>query len=180
MSFKNKIIKNVLLILVTSIAFTACKKLGRPLLGDYPKDSNVPGGPLKFYVAFDGTTTNPLLNAVDSIRANFPSSNPLKSVDGVKGKGVQGNGTKAINYPSANDFKTVTSCTISMWVNNSVNSNTELYFSLVNEKDYWHKSAAFLLVEHAVVDKCTFKFALVDHWVEYHHKSSTTPLFDGQ
>ena len=144
MVYKLKIIKSALIILVAGIAFTACNKLDRPALGDYPKDANPPGGPLKFYVAFDGTTQNPLMNAVDSIRANFPSDNPLVSVDGVKGKGVKGSGTKAIKYPSANDFKGSTSCTIAFWVNNTVNPNTELYFSLVS-KDYWHGSAAFLL-----------------------------------
>lgn len=178
MSFKNKIIKNTILVLAASLAITACHKLDRPLLGDYPKDANAPGGPLKFYAAFDGTTANPLMNAVDSIRANFPSSNPLASVDGVKGKGFQGNGTQAINYPSANDFKTATSCTISMWVNNVVNANTELYFSLV-DKDYWHASSAFLLVEHATPVKCQLKVALMDQWVEY-IDNFNMPLFNGQ
>lgn len=179
MNYKIKIIKNLLLVLVASIAFTACNKLDRPALGDYPKDANAPGGPLKFYAAFDGTTSNPLMNAVDSVRANFPTDNPLASVDGVKGKGIKGDGAKAIKYPSANDFKGSTSCTISMWVNNTVNSNTELYFSLAS-KDYWHHSAAFLLVEHATVDSCTFKFALEDHWVEFPNKSFKRPLFNGQ
>ncbi|MGZ8508791.1 MAG: LamG domain-containing protein [Chitinophagaceae bacterium] len=157
----------------------SCKKLDKPSLGDYPQDSNPPGGPLKFYSAFDGTTANPLMNAVDSIRANFPSDNPLASVAGVAGQGIQGNGTAAIKYPSANDFKGATSATISMWVNNVVNPNTELYFSLV-DKDYWHGSSAFLLVEHATVDSSTFKFALMDHWVEFTNKSFKRPLFDGQ
>lgn len=179
MSFKNKIIKNGILVLVTSLAISACQKLDRPKLGDYPKDANAPGGPLKFYAAFDGTTSNPLMNAVDSIRANFPSVNPLASVAGVSGKAVQGNGTQAIKYPSANDFKGSTSCTIAMWVNNTVNPNTELYFSLAS-KDYWHQSAAFLLVEHAKIDACTFKFALMDHWVEFPNQSFKRPLFDGQ
>src|SRR3990170_5176147 len=122
----------------------SCQKMDRPKLGDYPKDANPAGGPLKFYAAFDGTTSNSLMNAVDSIRANFPSENPLASTDGIMGKAVQGVIDKAIKYPSANDFKDVTSCTISMWVNNTVNPNTELYFSLV-DKDYWHQSSAFLL-----------------------------------
>ena len=177
MSFKNKIIRNAVWILAASVSITACKKLDRPKLGDYPKDANAPGGPLKFYVAFDGTTSNPLMNAVDSIRANFPSDNPLVSVDGVKGKGIKGDGVKAIKYPSANDFKQATSCTIAMWVNNTVNTNTELYFSLVS-KDYWHSSAAFLLVEHATPVKCQLKFALMDHWVEY-IDNFNKPLFDG-
>ena len=120
-------------ILLLFITATGCKKTTRPALGDYPKDANAPGGPLKFYAAFDGTSSNPLMNGVDSIRANFPSDNPLASVDGVSKKGIKGDGLKAIKYPSANDFKGVTSCTISMWVNNTVNPNTELYFSLTNK-----------------------------------------------
>ena len=178
MSFKNKLIRSALLVLTASISITACKKLDRPKLGDYPKDASPPGGPLKFYAAFDGTTSNPLMNAVDSIRANFPSVNPLASVAGVSGKAVQGNGTSAIKYPSANDFNTATSCTIAFWVNNTVNSNTELLFSLAS-KDYWHGSAAFLLLEHATPTKCQFKFALQDHWVEY-IDNFNKPLFDGQ
>ena len=185
MNLHNKMLKTAIFIMMVLVVSAGCKKTTRPALGDYPKDIDprfplYPGGPLKFYAAFDGTTTNPLMNAVDSIRANFPADNPLVSITGVNGKGIQGNGTKAIKYASANDFNKSTSCTISLWVNNTVNPNTELYFSLVNEKDYWHKSAAFLLVEHAAVDKCTFKFALMDHWVEYTNQSFTKPLFNGQ
>jgi Concanavalin A-like lectin/glucanases superfamily len=157
---------------------TSCQKMSRPDLGDYAKDAAPPGGPLKFYAAYDGVSTNPLRNGVDSIRANFPLDNPLVSATGITGKGIQGDGAKALKYGSANDFNAVTSCTISMWVNNTVNPNTELYFSLAS-KDYWHESAAFLLVEHAAINKCTFKFALQDHWVEYNGQSFNKPLFDG-
>lgn len=174
--------KNIFRLFSTAVLITlvagSCKKLDRPPLGDYPKDANPPGGPLKFYVAFNGTTSNPLMNAVDSIRANFPSDNPLASVDGVSGKAVQGKIDKAIKYPGANDFKDATSCTIAMWVNNVVNPNTEFYFSLV-DKDYWHSSSAFLLVEHATPSKCQLKFALMDHWVEY-IDNFNLPLFNGQ
>lgn len=173
---RNKTIPQ-LLVLVVLLALASCQKLSRPALGDYPKDANPPGGPLKFYAAFDGTTSDPLMNAVDSIRANFASDNPLTSATGISGKAVQGNGTNAIKYPSANDFKGATSCTISMWLNNNVNSNTELLFSLVS-KDYWHSSAAFLLLEHATPTKCQLKFALQDHWVEY-IDNFNKPLFDG-
>ena len=174
-----KNIQQLFLAATVVLLAASCQKMDRPALGDYPKDANPPGGPLKFYAAFDGITTNPLMNAVDSIRANFASANPLASVTGVTGKGIQGTGSKAVKYPSANDFSGVTSCTISMWVNNVVNPNTELYFSLAS-KDYWHQSAAFLLVEHAAVDKCTFKFSLQDKWVEFTNQSFTKPLFNGQ
>lgn len=179
MKKNNKLIQFTLIILAMSVVIFSCQKMTRPALSDYPKDANPPGGPLKFYTAFDGTTTDKLMNAVDSVRATFPSDNPLASVTGISGKAIQGNGSKAVKYPSANDFKGVTSCTISMWVNNTVNSNTELYFSLV-DKDYWHSSSAFLLVENAAIDKCTFKFALMDHWVEYTNQSFNKPLFNGQ
>lgn len=184
-SFKNPKKKNTMknklqlcLVSVALVLFAAsCQKMKRPELGSYPKDANPPGGPLKFYAAFDGTTSNPLMNAVDSIRANFAAANPLVSITGVSGKGIQGDGTKAIKYPSANDFSSVTSCTISLWVNNTVNSNTELLFSLAN-KDLWHQSAAFLLLEHATPTKCQLKFALMDKWVEY-IDNFNKPLFDG-
>jgi hypothetical protein len=173
---KNKIIPQILA-LVVLLALASCQKLSRPALGDYPKDANPPGGPLKFYAAYDGSTSDPLMNAVDSIRANFASSNPLASVTGISGKAIQGDGTKAVKYTSANDFKGATSCTIAMWINNAVNSNTELLFSLAS-KDYWHESAAFLLLEHATPTKCQLKFALQDHWVEY-IDNFNKPLFDG-
>ena len=172
-----KINQNLIVLFSLCIVMFSCQKFERPKLGEYTKDANPPGGPLKFYVAFDGTTADPLMNAVDSIRATFPSENPLASVDGVKGKAVKGNGTQAIKYPSANDFRLSTSCTISMWLNNTVNGNTELLFSLAS-KDYWHESAAFLLLEHATPTKCQLKFALMDHWVEY-IDNFNKPLFDG-
>lgn len=175
---KNKFMQFVSTVLVLLVA-VSCQKMDRPALGDFPEDSNPPGGPLKFYAAFDGTTANAQMNAVDSIRANFPSNNPLVSIDGVSGKAVQGAIDQAVNYPGANDFKNATSITIAFWVNNTVNPRTELYFSLVDQ-DYWHGSSAFLLVEHAKVDAATFKFALMDHWVEYTNQSFTKPLFDGQ
>ncbi len=184
MKINTKLIKTAIFCLAVLITAASCKKLSRPALGDFPKDASptfplYPGGPLKFFAAFDGSSTNPLMNAVDSIRAGFPSDNPLASVAGVNGKGIQGTGTKAIKYPSGNDFNTATSCTISMWVNNTVNANTELLFSLTS-KDYWHESAAFLLLENAAADKCTFKFALQDKWIEYNGQSFAKPLFNGQ
>ena len=81
-----EILKNGSYVLLLLIAAAGCDKTDRPELGAYPVDANPPGGPLKFYAAFDGITTNPLMNAVDSIRANFPSDNPLLSVDGVNKK----------------------------------------------------------------------------------------------
>ena len=108
---KNKI-HLCLLSLALIVVAGSCQKTDRPKLSDYPKDNDphfplYPGGPLKFYAAFDGSSTNKLMNAVDSVRANFPSDNPLVSVTGISGKAIKGDGIKAIKYSSANDFNLV-------------------------------------------------------------------------
>lgn len=157
--------KNKFQILFTGLVscmllFSACQKMNRPGLGDYPKDSNPPGGPLKFYVAFDGTTANPLMNAVDSIRANFPSDNPLASTDGVSGKGVQGASKRFIRYPSFNDWAASSSFSVSVWfkkngqtTNNVGGNGPEYIFSLrARRRDaqnnyHWSNAVMFLFLE---------------------------------
>jgi hypothetical protein len=166
-----------LLVAILLLAAVSCQKINRPVLGDYPKDTNPPGGPLKFYVAFDGTTSNPLMNAVDSIRVNFPSSNPLASTAGINGKGVQGEDSKAIKYASANDFKNSTSFSISFWMKNTAQAGrTEFLFSLVDATYGWSNSAAFVLVENQTATNATMKFGLMDQWLE---GTFDKPLFDG-
>lgn len=155
----------------------ACQKMYRPALGDYPKDANPPGGPLKFYSAFNGSTTDPLMNAVDSIRANFPAQNPLTSVAGVSGKAIKGVDEKAIYYPSANDFKDVTSFSISMWLKNAAAvGRTEFLFSLEDPSYGWHNSALFLLMENQTATNATMKLCVMDQWLE---GTFNKPVFDG-
>lgn len=154
------------------IGIFACQKFERPALGNYPKDANPPGGPLKFYAAFDGTTTDKLMNAVDSIRANFPSDNPFTAIAGVSGKGVQGLDQKSILYPSANDFASATSFSIAFWEKNSVpgGGSPQFLFSLPS-KDFWHQSAIFALMDHdgagSTTSDAVFKFAIQDNWFEF-------------
>ena len=176
------------------VAGTSCKKLSRPALGDFPKDNDArfplyPGGPLKFYAAFDGISTNPLMNAVDSVRANFPSDNPFVSVAGITGKAIQAASTKdkAIKYPSANDFGKSTSVTVAYWLKNvpATDGEPEFHFSLPS-KDYWHESAMFLLVEKGGTNPdnssasgmaCTF--AVQDHWVEFRGVNKLPNVLNG-
>lgn len=172
-NFKNKV--NILALL--AILLFSCQKMDRPALANYVKDANPPGGPLKFYTAFDGTTSDPLMNAVDSIRATFASANPLASIAGISGKAVQGTEGKALLYPSANDFKTATSFSISFWLKNTAQAGrTEFLFSLVDDTYGWHHSAAFVLVENQTPTKATMKFGLMDQWLEGNFEK---PMFDG-
>jgi hypothetical protein len=127
-------------LLALCILVVSCQKMTKPSMGDYPKDANPPGGPLKFYVAFDGTTSNALMNAVDSIRANFPSDNPLPSIDGITGKALQGDGTKFVKYAGANDFSSHdSSFTISLWEkrNGIPNGNASFPFTLTSANKQW-------------------------------------------
>ncbi|HEY9341597.1 MAG TPA: hypothetical protein VIQ23_08460, partial [Hanamia sp.] len=138
---------NAILVLVMCLAIGSCQKIGRPNLTDYPKDANPPGGPLKFYVAFDGTSTDPLMNGVDSIRANFPSSNTSTSDAGVSGKAYKGSETAFAQYTGANDFTSSTSFTIAFWLKKTpqaAGKGTNFAFAL-NSKDYsWTNLKMFL------------------------------------
>src|SRR5665647_686983 len=127
MNLKNRITKNALLLLAFVIAISSCQKIEHPALpSDYPKDSNPPGGPLKFYVAMDGTS-------VDSVRANFGTENNVTYVDGgISGKAYQGSPTSYIKYGKPNDFTNSTSFTISFWIKKTpqpAGSGTNLAFS---------------------------------------------------
>jgi len=178
-----KIIYSLSGILMLSIVLTACQKMERPALGDYPKDINEPGGPLKFYAAFDGTGENASRNAVDSIRANFPSDNPLASIDGVSGKAVQGEKYKYIKYSTANDFAaTAGSFTISFWQKRGL-MRTEHIFSLPAPSYGGNLTSMFLLEEGSVATplvKLYVKDAVGDKWFEWTGANAVTGLYDDQ
>jgi hypothetical protein len=186
MHYKNKIARIAIFALALIIIFAGCKKLARPALADYPKDANPPGVPLKFYVAFDGTTSNPLMNGVDSIKADFPSSNPLSIIDGIRGKGAGGVSQKAMLYAGANDFDKSTSFTVAFWEKNGVptGGSPQFVFSLAS-KDYWHQSGLFMLVDHdgagSTVDSAAVSFVIQDTWFVTHDKEKLPGhLLNGQ
>lgn len=126
--------------LALTILVVSCQKMKYPALVDYPKDANPPGGPLKFFAAFDGKDSNVLMNAVDSVRANFPTSNPFTSIAGVSGQAVQGDGSSYIKYPSANDFSAHdSSFTVAFWEkrNGIPNGNASFVFTLASSNGQW-------------------------------------------
>jgi hypothetical protein len=134
MTFKNR--SAICTVIAFALAITSCEKLSKPALGDYPKDTNPPGGPLKFYAAMDGTS-------VDSIRANFGVENNVSYVAGVSGKAAQFDGSKNgfIAYPSANDFGASTDFTISFWMNITLaqkdNNHAVGVLAFGNSKNFW-------------------------------------------
>jgi len=176
----SRISKIIIMVLSLVMVCVGCQKFTRPALGDYPKDTSPPGGPLKFYVAFDGTTSNSLLNAVDSIRANFPGSNTGAIGDGISGKSYKGSDGAFVKYAAPNDFTQSSSFTISFWVKKTpqpAGSGTQFAFSL-NTKGYsWTNTKLFLEFEDAGNPSTTAlaaaKFYIMDQWVEYTKHTTT-------
>lgn len=162
--------KNLLFIAgLLSIVFFGCQKMDQPGFGDYLKDSNPPGGPLNFYVAFDGTSTDPLRNAVDSIRANFPSDNPLTSVPGVSGQAMKGENKKFIKFAKPNDWAVkAQSFTISAWIkhdgqtkNNTGTNGPEYIVSFKSSNGHWSGANLLFFLEGSNAS-CAVKTMFVD------------------
>src|SRR6476646_8582095 len=137
MNIFNKISKLTSIVLLFGLVMFSCQKMTRPALGDYPKDSNPPGGPLKFYAALESTPP------VDSIRALFGTDHDASYVDGVSGKAVQFDGSKNgfVSFPTANDFGKSTSFTISFWINITLaekdNDHAVGVLAFANSSSFW-------------------------------------------
>ncbi len=193
-----KKIKYFLLISLGLLVFNSCQDMNHPELGDYPADTNPVGGPLKFYTAFDGTTSDGLFNAVDSIKANFASANTTTAIDGVNGKAIQGGVGAFVSYAKPNDFASSTSFTVSFWEkhdgqtkNNSLTNGPEYIFSFLSPSEYhWSSSNMFLLFEGNNA-KCAVKFVIVsgvnssgasvtDTWLNWEGTASIAGLLDNK
>ncbi|HEX2608330.1 MAG TPA: LamG domain-containing protein [Flavisolibacter sp.] len=181
MNFNNNITRKVLAIAVFGLAVTGCQKMDRPQLGDYAKDANPPGGPLKFFTAFDGTN-------VDSTRANFGVNNNVTFVDGITGKAASFGDKGYISYAKANDFKTATSFTVAFWLKkngpNPAGKGTAFAFGLGTTTDIWTRQDMFLLFEDAgnpsSTDSAAAKFYLNDQWFEFIKEKRLPKVLNGQ
>lgn len=164
---------------VFALLISGCQKMDTPSMPEYPVDANQPGGPLKFYAAFDGTGTDPLRNAVDSIRANFAADNPLASTDGINGKGIQGENKKFIKYQKPNDWAlTAKALTVSFWFkrdgqtkNNTGTNGPEYIYSFKSSNGHWSGASGFILLEGNNT-ACAIKYMIVDNtngdkWFEW-------------
>ena len=150
---------------------------------DYPKDANAVGGPLNFYVAFDGTTSNPLMNAVDSVRAKFPSDNPLKSIAGASGKALEGENYKYVKYSSANDFAAkAKSFTVAFWEKKTVMKTSDIFSMPAVDGYHWSGSSMFLLTEGSVaapIVKFFVNDAKGDKFFEWVGSNTVSGIYDG-
>lgn len=183
MNLINKSSRNYLLILLAIIAFASCDKPVHPALGNYPKDENPPGGPLKFFAAMDGSS-------VDSIRANFGVDNSVTYVPGVSGKAAQFANNGYISYPSANDFAKSTDFTISFWLNATLaqkdHVNADGIMALSSTTNFWSNFVIYADHETSTSDSMQLKFHFAngsgDNWdfAGYTGNSRWPKMYDGQ
>jgi hypothetical protein len=190
---KNKFILNTSWVMAALFALTSCQKMDHPAMADYKKDANPPGGPLAFYAAFDGTTTDPLMNAVDSVRAAFASDNPLSSIAGISGKAIQGANNKYVKYAKPNDWaKNAKSFTISYWfkkdgqtLNNKGTNGPEYIMSFPSSNGHWSSANLFIMLEGNNT-KCAVKAMIADktvsdNWFTWESAADMIPgLLDNQ
>jgi hypothetical protein len=177
----NKISKIAFCALALSMALAGCDKKKQPPLGDYPIDINPPGGPLKFFAAYDGSN-------VDSIRANYGVNSEITYVDGISGKAAQGTAKGYIVYPSANDFKRVSNFSVSFWVKkagpNPAGSGTSFAFGLATSTSIWTSMDMFLEFEDAgnpsSADSASAKFYVLDQWFEFVQNRRMPKILNGQ
>lgn len=171
-------------------AVSACQKMERPVLGEYPSDIPVtPATPLRFYVPFDSMSTDVSKKLsyrfADSISTypSFPVNSDIGFSNGVRGTAYKGATGTAIKYVNANDLGSATSFSISMWIKQSAEAatgRTEFYFSLVDDQYGWSHSALFMMIEHATTTAATLKVGVMDQWMEFPDGNQfKKPILDG-
>ena len=179
MSILKKITRNTIIVLVLSMAITSCEKIVHPALGEYPTDATQPGGPLKFFTAYDG------INA-DSVRAQWGVDSSVTYTEGVNGQALQGSTTTFVQYGSANDFGSSTSFTISFWISKTpqpAGSGTNFVFALNATGYSWTNLELFFEFEDAgnpsTVDSAAGKLYILDQWFEYTGAKRMAKVLDG-
>jgi hypothetical protein len=185
MNINISIIKKAFGIVFISIVFIGCQEMDKPALGDYPKDQNPVGGPLKFYVPFDDNTSDPLKFAVDNIRAKFPNDNKFAQTEGVSGKGTQGpteHNQKYIAYSKPNDFAaTAESFTIAFWEkHNGATQGAEYPFSLPSSNGHWSGGTMMLMFDGSEIKFVIVDKEMKDPWFVWNEAGLVASLTDNQ
>jgi Concanavalin A-like lectin/glucanases superfamily len=181
---------SMVILLIAALAFVGCQDLGGPEMGEYPVDENPPGGPLKFYVPFDGTSSNSLRNAVDQIKANFPQNNTTEITTGVTGNAMQGSSLKYVNYAKPNDWiSNSESFTVAFWFklngqtkNNNGGNGPEYIFSIPSSNGHWSGGQGMLFFETNSTGT-QIKFPVVDAtmgdtWFTWEGNNAITGIAD--
>lgn len=168
------IIKAILLALPI-LVIIGCQKMERPVLGSYPKDTDVnPTTPLRFYVNFDSTTTADkqinirFKDSISGYPCFFPD-NSIEIVQGIRGTAYNCTSGKFLQYYNTNDFvATAQSFTVAFWEkrNGMPNGEAEFPFAIPSSNGHWAGTCMMLLFDHAGAgatnDLAVLKYVIVD------------------
>ncbi len=138
------------------VILSACQKMERPALGDYPSDTPVtPTTALRFYVPFDSTSPEDAqlkFRFRDSISGNpcFPPNNSITSSNGISGKCFNNVDGTFLRYLNTNDFVNSTSMSIAFWMkHDGVPANdAQFVFSIPSTAGHWSNATMFLILDH--------------------------------
>jgi hypothetical protein len=143
MKFNIKIAKFLAIILAIGFVFSACQKLKRPVLGDYPKDPPPPPySILKSYFTFDNTDR-------DTGQYRLPvTSKNITYVTGISGQAAQiGAGGYILSTKLNDSLKTIGSFTLAFWMKAAagpVQNGAQGVFAVSNSGQFWGNLEIFL------------------------------------
>lgn len=181
----------ILFLVGSVVLISSCEKTKRPALGDYPKDHDViPATALRFYTPFDSNSVEAKqinIRFADSI-SGYPSFFPDKSIGyttGIRGTALKLSPGNTIKYVNANDFAKSSSFTVAFWIKapGVPHPNAQFVMSLV-DKDYWHNSGLFMLIDHdgagSTADSAAVSFVVKDNWYVFHNKDRIPKILNQQ
>lgn len=199
--YKNLIKAIVPFILVLS--FNSCQDIDYPELGDYPTDvANIPDGPLRFYIPFDGTEDLLKYQFKEELSGYpcFTPDNSITSETGINQNSFKaGNNGTFLKYLNPNDFpEKAQSFTVSFWEkrngqtkNNTNNNGPEYPFSFTTKSGYHWSGSNFFLLFEGNNDACAVKFVIAsglssgntstsDTWLTWEDSNSVSGLLDNE
>ncbi len=142
MKFNIKAAKFLALTLAIGLVFSACQKLGRPALGDYPQDPPPPPySILKSYFTLDNTDRD-----TGQYRLQVTSKN-ITYVTGVKGQAAQiGDGGYIFATKFDDSLKTIGSFSVAFWMKGvgPVVGGAQGVFAVSNSSQFWGNMEMFL------------------------------------
>ena len=143
MKLKIKIAKSLSIVLAIAFVFSACQKLERPALGDYPKDPPPPPySILKSYFSFDNTDR-------DTGQYRLPvTSKNISYVTGVSGQAAQiGDGGYIFSTKLNDSLKTIGSFSVAFWMKGAagpVQNGAQGIFAISNSAQFWGNLEMFM------------------------------------
>lgn len=160
---KNLIVKgSASLVLILSMCFSSCQKMERPEMDIIADDSVRMNAPLQMYLPFENSV-------LDSAQYQKGTESNVTYVNGVRGMAYKGASNAQLQFPSALKMATMTSFTVSFWMNTEKHDGgAQCIFMLPNTEDFWGNMFMTIEGNNSPTDNTMLaKFNFVGNWVEF-------------